>query len=101
MSFNIYATDFFDKELKRLSKKYPSVKEDYKALVNSLKEEPKQGQPLGKDCYKISMASGMNNKYVLSMGYNQIGRREINRICEKKVNGNIAFFNVGVQQNIR
>jgi len=56
MSFNVYTTDFFDKELKRLSKKYPSVKVDYKALVDSLKEEPKQGQPLGKDCYKIRMA---------------------------------------------
>jgi len=56
MSFNIYTTDFFDKELKKLSKKYPSVKNDFKALVDSLKEEPKQGQPLGKDCYKIRMA---------------------------------------------
>lgn len=56
MSFNVYTTDFFDKELKKLSKKYPSVKVDYKALVDSLKEEPKQGQPLGKDCYKIRMA---------------------------------------------
>jgi len=56
MSFNIYTTDFFDKELKKLAKKYPSVKNDYKALVDSLKEEPKQGQALGKDCYKIRMA---------------------------------------------
>lgn len=56
MSFNIYSTDFFDKELKKLSKKYPSVKNDYKALIDSLKEEPKQGQALGKDCYKIRMA---------------------------------------------
>jgi hypothetical protein len=56
MSFSVYTTDFFDKELKRLAKKYPSVKNDYKTLVDSLKEEPKQGQPLGKDCYKIRMA---------------------------------------------
>jgi mRNA-degrading endonuclease RelE of RelBE toxin-antitoxin system len=56
MSFNIYTTDFFDKELKKLSKKYPSVKNNYKALVDSLKEKPKQGQALGKDCYKIRMA---------------------------------------------
>jgi hypothetical protein len=47
MSFNSYTTDFFDKELKRLSREYLSVKNDYKALVDSLKEEPKQGQPLG------------------------------------------------------
>lgn len=56
MSFNVYTTDFFDKELKKLSKKYPSLKNDYKTLVDSLKEKPNQGQPLGKDCYKIRMA---------------------------------------------
>ncbi len=32
------------------------IKNDYKTLIDSLKEEPKQGQPLGKDCYKIRMA---------------------------------------------
>ena len=56
MSFNVYSTEFFDKELKSLSKKYPSIKNDYKVLTESLKEEPKQGQSLGKDCYKIRMA---------------------------------------------
>ena len=55
MSFNVFTTDFFDKELKKLSKKYPSVKNDYKALVDLLKEDPKLGQPLGRDCYKIRM----------------------------------------------
>ena len=25
-------------------------------MIDSLKEEPKQGQPLGKDCYKIRLA---------------------------------------------
>jgi mRNA-degrading endonuclease RelE of RelBE toxin-antitoxin system len=56
MSFNIYTTDFFEKELKKLSKKYPSIKGDYKTLLDSLIKEPVQGQPLGKDCYKIRMA---------------------------------------------
>ncbi len=56
MSFNVYTTGFFDKELKRLAKKYPSVKNDFKTLMDSLKTEPKQGQPLGKDCYKVRMA---------------------------------------------
>jgi hypothetical protein len=62
MSFKIYTTDFFDKELKRLAKKYPSVKNDYKTLIDSLKEEPKQGQALGKDCYKIRMAISSKGK---------------------------------------
>ena len=66
MSFNVYSTDFFDRELKKLSKKYPSLKNDYKALVDSLKEEPKQGQPLGKDCYKIRMAiTSKGNRFLI------------------------------------
>jgi hypothetical protein len=38
MSFDVFTTDFFDKELKRLAKKYLSVKTDYKILVDSLKK---------------------------------------------------------------
>jgi mRNA-degrading endonuclease RelE of RelBE toxin-antitoxin system len=56
MSFKIYASDSFEKELKKLDKKYPSIKNDYKALIDSLIENPKQGDALGKDCYKIRMA---------------------------------------------
>jgi mRNA-degrading endonuclease YafQ of YafQ-DinJ toxin-antitoxin module len=62
MSFNVYTTGFFDKELKRLAKKYPSVKNDFKTLMDSLKTEPKQGQPLGKDCYKVRMAYYLQRK---------------------------------------
>ena len=62
MSFNVYTTDFFDSELKRLAKKYSSVKGDFKALVDSLKVDPKQGQSLGKDCYKVRMAISSKGK---------------------------------------
>jgi hypothetical protein len=62
MSFSVYTTDFFDKELKRLSRKHPSLKGDFRALVDSLKEEPTQGQALGKDCYKIRMAISSKGK---------------------------------------
>lgn len=56
MSFDVYSTDFFSKELKRLCKKYPSIKSDFTALIDSLKKDPMQGQALGKDCYKIRLA---------------------------------------------
>jgi mRNA-degrading endonuclease RelE of RelBE toxin-antitoxin system len=56
MNYNVYTTDNFDKELKKLTKKYPSIKADFKTLADSLKENPKQGEPLGKDCYKIRMS---------------------------------------------
>jgi hypothetical protein len=56
MSYNIYSSENFDKELKKLAKKYHSVRADIKTLSDLLKLEPLQGEPLGKDCYKIRMA---------------------------------------------
>lgn len=46
----------FDKDLKRLAKKYPSIKSDFVSLLKILEENPFSGQPLGKDCYKIRMS---------------------------------------------
>ncbi|MBI4646831.1 MAG: type II toxin-antitoxin system RelE/ParE family toxin [Bacteroidia bacterium] len=56
MSYNIYTTNSFERELKSLAKKYHSIKNDVKNFSLSLKENPMQGEPLGKDCYKIRMA---------------------------------------------
>jgi len=76
MSFNIYTTDFFGKELKKLSQKYPSVKSDYKILVDSLKEKPTQGQPLGKDCYKIKSSRPASGRNISLDGYKGDRKRE-------------------------
>lgn len=86
MSFNVYTTDFFDKELKRLSRKYPSLKADYKALVDSLMEEPKQGQPLGKDCYKIRMS-------ITSKGKGKSGGSRV-ITCVKVVAGSVFLLSI-------
>jgi mRNA-degrading endonuclease RelE of RelBE toxin-antitoxin system len=56
MSFNIVPTPFFERELKYLSKKYPSIKNDVTILASKLQDDPKMGTPLGHDCYKIRMA---------------------------------------------
>lgn len=56
MSFNIIPTPPFEKELKQLAKKYPSLKNDLSVLITKLLAEPKMGTPLGYDCYKIRMA---------------------------------------------
>ncbi|MBI1780843.1 MAG: type II toxin-antitoxin system RelE/ParE family toxin [Sphingobacteriales bacterium] len=56
MSFNIIPTPPFEKELKQLAKKYPSLKNDLFVLIAKLLAEPKMGTPLGNDCYKIRMA---------------------------------------------
>ena len=62
MSYKIEAIEAFEKELKRLSKKYPSIKEDFENLLYDLIENPQQGIPLGKDCYKIRMAISSKNQ---------------------------------------
>jgi len=56
MSFSIVYTQEFEKEIKRLSKKYPSIKKDFSLLLSSLQINPLQGTSLGKNIYKIRLA---------------------------------------------
>jgi mRNA-degrading endonuclease RelE of RelBE toxin-antitoxin system len=62
MSFEIITTPDFEKELKRLSKKYVSMKMDYLNFLLDLQENPIQGEPLGKDCYKVRLAIESKNR---------------------------------------
>lgn len=55
MSFKIEASEQFTKELKRLAKKYPSLKADVGELVGSLSVDPKQGTSLGQNCFKVRL----------------------------------------------
>lgn len=56
MSYKVKFIPKFEKEFKRLVKKYPSVKSDFSTLLHHLKENPSQGISLGNNCYKIRMA---------------------------------------------
>ena len=53
MSYKIVSTSEFEKEIKHLSKKYPSLRNDFSALIQSLTTDPIQGIALGNECYKI------------------------------------------------
>lgn len=46
----------FAKDLKRLAKRYRSIKQDYANLLESLHENPLQGVDLGKNLRKVRMA---------------------------------------------
>ncbi len=59
---NIIITDHCKKELKRLLKKYRSITSDFEYLLDIIEENPLQGTPLGKDCYKIRMAIKSKNQ---------------------------------------
>jgi hypothetical protein len=52
----------FQRQAKRLSKKFPSLKNELLALIESLKKKPQQGTPLGDDCFKIRLSISSKNK---------------------------------------
>lgn len=56
MSFNVLTTYGFKRDSKNLLKKYKSLKAELLDLIASLEEDPRQGTPLGNDCYKIRLA---------------------------------------------
>ncbi|WP_026628421.1 type II toxin-antitoxin system RelE/ParE family toxin [Dyadobacter alkalitolerans] len=56
MSYELIVSTHFKKELKRLAKKYASLKEDVFKLGENLSDNPAQGTPIGQDCFKIRLA---------------------------------------------
>ncbi len=57
-----YKVKSIPKELKRLAKKYPSLKEEYLQLVQSLISQPEQGTALGNNCFKIRLSIASKGK---------------------------------------
>ena len=49
MSYKVKTIPKFEKELKRLAKKYHSLKNEYLLLIQSLQQQPEQGTPLGNE----------------------------------------------------
>lgn len=55
MNYKIITIESFDKDLKRLVKKYASLKNEFANLLATLKENPKHGVALINNCYKIRL----------------------------------------------
>lgn len=53
MSYQVETIAHFEREAKRLKKKYPSLKEEINELIDTLEEDPFQGVPLRDGFYKI------------------------------------------------
>lgn len=62
MSYKIKTIPKFEKELKQLAKKYPSLKTEFVELVKELKQDPEQGTAIGNSCYKIRLAIASKGK---------------------------------------
>lgn len=68
MSYSIYSIPIFDKQAKRLAKKYPSLKKDLAGLIAKLTHEPEKGTALGNSFYKIRLSITSKGKGKASGG---------------------------------
>lgn len=62
MSYEVRTISAFEKQFKKLSKKYPSLKSDLFNLIKELEANPFYGTSLGKDFYKIRLAISSKGK---------------------------------------
>ena len=56
MNYSVLTIQVFERQAKKLIKKYPSLKSELFDLIKKLKEHPMQGIALGKNCFKIRIA---------------------------------------------
>lgn len=56
MSYSILLTHRFERELKRLIKKYPSLKNEFALLISRISENPSLGTFIGNSSYKIRLS---------------------------------------------
>ena len=56
MSYKVKTITVFDRQAKRLIKKFPSLKKELQSLIHELGEEPTKGTAIGHNCYKIGFA---------------------------------------------
>ena len=76
----------FIKRLKTLSKKYPSLKQEFASLLNILQNYPQTGVSLGQNCYKIRLA-------ISSKGRGKSGGARV-ITCVKVENNSIFFLTI-------
>ncbi len=62
MNYNVRTIQPFDKQLKRYSKKYPSIKYELADLISQLEQNPELGTAIGHNCYKIRVAIASKGK---------------------------------------
>ncbi|UNE67085.1 type II toxin-antitoxin system RelE/ParE family toxin [Leptospira interrogans] len=62
MNFKVFTLPKFDRQAKRLIKKFPSLKKEIAGLIESLKTNPTQGTKIALDCYKIRLSIASKGK---------------------------------------
>jgi len=62
MAYNVKTIRHFEREFKRLSKKYASLKSEFEELIGELEIDPEKGTSLGNNVYKIRLAIASKGK---------------------------------------
>jgi mRNA-degrading endonuclease RelE of RelBE toxin-antitoxin system len=62
VAIDVVYTPDFERQLKRLANKYPSIYKDLDGLIDELETNPVTGNPLGKNLFKIRMTLSDKNK---------------------------------------
>ncbi|MBT0812248.1 type II toxin-antitoxin system RelE/ParE family toxin [Litoribacter ruber] len=62
MSFSLILTELFQKQAKKLSKKYISLKDDLERLGEELLQNPTKGISLGQNIYKVRLPISSKGK---------------------------------------
>ena len=56
MKFEVVVTPRFQRDFKKLAKRYSSLKTEFALLIDELEEKPQMGISLGHNCYKIRLS---------------------------------------------
>lgn len=62
MSYKVKTLTVFERQAKKLIRKYASLKKEIFEVVQQLKENPKLGTPIGKSCFKVRLAVASKGK---------------------------------------
>lgn len=62
MRYEIIATPFFQRNIKKLAKRYLSLRKDYDGFLSELRANPQMGIDLGDGLHKIRMRISDKNK---------------------------------------
>lgn len=95
MSFKVKTISVFEKQAKRLIKKYASLKAELLDLVQELKDNPEKGSPIGRGCYKIRISIASKGK-----GKSGGGRVIINIVITDATVFLLAIYDKAEKQNL-
>ena len=62
MDYKVIATEDFERQLRRLGKKYSSIASDYAKFLEELRSNPEIGDKLGGNARKVRMAIASKGK---------------------------------------